>query len=234
MRSGAPWREPDAADPPLGVGSTRFSAHRLQLPADSTLLLYTDGLVERRREDLDSRIDALAAILTAATVPTSEIPEYLLAALAPEGSEDDIAILAAHTTAAPHELLELDLESKSAAIGEGRQFTAEALRGWSLPEALIDDGSLIVSELLTNAIQHGSPPVQLRILRIPTEVTIEVHDTSTSPPRKLNPSPEDLRGRGLAIVSQLASKSGVRADGAGKTVWATLADSRKHQGRPER
>jgi serine phosphatase RsbU (regulator of sigma subunit) len=72
--------------------------HRRTLPPDSTLLLYTDGLVERRGEDVDVGVDALAdALHCARDLPVSELPAYLSDRVAGAAPEDDIAILALRT-----------------------------------------------------------------------------------------------------------------------------------------
>lgn len=80
----------------------------------------------------------------------------------------------------------------------------------------------MTTELVTNAIVHGQPPVRLRLRRMPRELAIEVDDAASAMPRKLRAGPEDLHGRGLAIVAQLGMRWAARAHGHGKTVWTTL------------
>ncbi len=80
----------------LGVdaGAARTDAEEL-LADGSTLLLYTDGLVERREEGFDGGLDRLAVALTdLRTRPVEEVCDEVLARLVPEGAEDDIALLA--------------------------------------------------------------------------------------------------------------------------------------------
>jgi serine phosphatase RsbU (regulator of sigma subunit) len=79
------------------VGRPRGN-HRRPLPPGSTLLLYTDGLVERRREPIDARIDALAeAFHHARDMPLPQLPEYLSDHIAGPAPDDDIAVLALRT-----------------------------------------------------------------------------------------------------------------------------------------
>jgi serine phosphatase RsbU (regulator of sigma subunit) len=91
--------------PPLGIG---WSGPRTDgvttLPPDSTLLLFTDGLFERRSGDLDQGRDQLrAAVAGLAGQPLEELCDGLLAALLADGAEDDVAVLAvrAHPLDAP-------------------------------------------------------------------------------------------------------------------------------------
>lgn len=86
-----------------------------------------------------------------------------------------------------------------------------------------DDAALIVSELVTNAVRHATPPVQLRLLASETALTIAVSDGTTDPPRPTAPGPRES-GRGMAIVQALsvAWRSEPQPAG-GKVVYARLA-----------
>jgi serine phosphatase RsbU (regulator of sigma subunit) len=87
--------------PDLTGGRTRTQDHR-RLPAGSTLLMYTDGLVERRGEDIDLAIDRLAALLAAQCAPSSSGPLRPLPELIEDitdqtiasDTDDDIVVLA--------------------------------------------------------------------------------------------------------------------------------------------
>ena len=83
----------------LGVDpDARRTEHRLELPDDHTLLLFTDGLVERRDSDLDEGIARLRAALTdLGTTPLEELADVLLGRLVPEHGADDVALLAVRT-----------------------------------------------------------------------------------------------------------------------------------------
>ncbi len=217
-------RLPEATGPPLGVGASQFGEHRVTLPTGAVLVMYTDGLVERRDRDLDAGIDALAAHVRAGSDPVHTLPGALVDALAPGGSEDDIAILVARTSdESVQRKAELDVPPVGSAVQDGRHFATATLTDWELPPEVVQDATLIVSELLTNAIVHGSPPIRLRLRKTPEELAIEVDDAASAMPRKLRATPTDLHGRGLAIVADIGSRWAARADGYGKTVWSTLA-----------
>jgi len=107
------------------------------------------------------------------------------------------------------------------AAGEARTLTRATLRRWSLP-GLLDPVVLTVSELVSNAIKHGRPPVTLGLRRRRQTVLLEVHDEASVIAREPSmPSEDDESGRGLLIVEALAADTGVRdIAGDGKVAWA--------------
>ena len=84
------------------ISGPRTSQHRV-LPAGATLLLYTDGLVERRGGDIDAAIDRTAAVLAAAPAsrPLPALLEQLAGEIAGPEPADDIVLLAARIPARP-------------------------------------------------------------------------------------------------------------------------------------
>lgn len=75
-----------------------------------------------------------------------------------------------------------------------------------------------MSELITNAVRYGTPPLQLRLL-LDRTLTCEVHDTSPMAPNLRHARTLDEGGRGLFIVSQLATHWGTRYGAEGKALW---------------
>jgi two-component sensor histidine kinase len=82
---------------------------------------------------------------------------------------------------------------------------------------------LLVSELVTNAVVYGRPPIELRIRRTVVHVVLEVYDAAPFLPRKLRPTPEDEHGRGLQLVAHLADRWGTRPTQHGKAVWCVFS-----------
>ncbi len=81
--------------PPLGVGASTYGSTTFTMPPGSTLLGYTDGLVERRGEDIDIGLQRLVdAAQQHSTEPVPEFLSSLLHDLRGEGAADDIALLA--------------------------------------------------------------------------------------------------------------------------------------------
>ena len=84
-------------DPPLGVGTQDYHGTTLRLPPGGALLLYSDGLVERRGEDIDDGLNALAALELDPAAPLEKLLDAALARLSVRQEEgfDDVAVLAA-------------------------------------------------------------------------------------------------------------------------------------------
>jgi anti-sigma regulatory factor (Ser/Thr protein kinase) len=124
--------------------------------------------------------------------------------------------------------IELALPASPASVCIGRRLAAHTLAQWMVPGKPAEDAVLIVSELLTNAIRHGAPPLRLRLrLRLRRggqELAIEVDDGDRgAAPHKRDASPDAVGGRGLGIVATLSRRWGSRATQSGKTVWSVVA-----------
>jgi anti-sigma regulatory factor (Ser/Thr protein kinase) len=104
-----------------------------------------------------------------------------------------------------------------------RRFVLETLAGWG-DEASMDCASLLVSELVTNAIVHARSAVELELSRDADAdvLRVAVRDASVRPPRMGGFDLEALSGRGLALVEALSDRWGVEADASGKLVWFEL------------
>ncbi|MCK9898227.1 SpoIIE family protein phosphatase [Frankia sp. AgB32] len=111
------------------------------------------------------------------------------------------------------------LEGRSAGLDQVRRAAASQLTGgrW---ESVIDDVQLVVSELTTNALLHGLPPVEVRILTGGAALRVEVDDASRIVPVRPPVGGDGLTGRGMALVAAAASRWGVDPTPTGKIVWA--------------
>jgi anti-sigma regulatory factor (Ser/Thr protein kinase) len=122
------------------------------------------------------------------------------------------------------------LASQAGSVGEAREFTRAALQTWRIG-TLADAATIVVSELVTNAILHGScndadePALVLLALRRTGDmVTIITTDGNTRPPELAVPAdPSAENGRGLGVVNALADQWGwTILSVTAKAVWATL------------
>ncbi|NBE50175.1 ATP-binding SpoIIE family protein phosphatase [Streptomyces boluensis] len=205
--------------PPLGLGGLPFETVELELPEGSLLTLYTDGLIQSRKRDVDTARDMLLHVLDHAPDSPDEVCDQLLAALLPDRPVDDIALLVSRTQALdPDHVATLDLPSDPSAVSGARSFASDRLDAWGLDE-LSFTTELIVSELVTNAIRYGKSPVQLRLINEST-LTCEVFDANSTAPHLRHARSNDEGGRGLLLVAQLSERWGTRHSRAGKVIWA--------------
>jgi len=107
------------------------------------------------------------------------------------------------------------------AVAQARALIRELQRTAGTASELIDDVDLITSELVTNALMHGSPPVELVIVVDTRCLRIEICDRAPTPPKPREAKDDDENGWGLAIVAALATRCSTPAD-AGKMVWAEV------------
>lgn len=113
-------------------------------------------------------------------------------------------------------------DPRIAQVSGARRFVRETLTEWQLGS---DDAELIVSELAANAVVHAASPFEVALEHDGDHLLrIEVSDTSCSAPVLSSAAVDAPSGRGLLIVSRLASGWGVleQRHGEGKVIWAEL------------
>ncbi|QMU67695.1 SpoIIE family protein phosphatase [Streptacidiphilus sp. P02-A3a] len=208
---------------PLGVGGEPFEEFTVDIPDGALLSLYTDGLVESRKHQLEEGLSALRRTLSGPTTrPLENLCDHLLTALDPHHGEDDIALLMARVHALPEDAVgDWTLPSEPTSVARARELACAWLLARGLDD-LIDTTELLVSELATNALRHGRGDIRLRLLR-DTTLVCEVWDNGYAQPRQRRARDTDEGGRGLQLVSMLADRWGSRRTPSGKTVWFELA-----------
>lgn len=206
--------------PPLGVGHGLISSRTFAVEDGSTLVLYTDGLVESRGRDIDDGLARLRASFGpgAASRPVDELCGAVLEGAYADHERDDIAVLVARLSRIADERQEgWVLPSDATSARRARALVEQPLERWNLAH-LLPTTQLLVSELVTNAIRHADGPRTLRLIQ-EGGLVCEVHDRSAALPRLRHAERDDERGRGLQIVSQLSHRWGARRIAAGKVVW---------------
>ncbi|MGW2834424.1 SpoIIE family protein phosphatase [Streptomyces sp. NPDC001286] len=210
------------ASPPFGLGGYPFEAAEVHLAEGSQLILYTDGLVKNSTRDIDAGLGALRRALGGAGAgkrTPEETCRAVIGALKPARLSDDIALLAARTRRVPSSsVAEWDVPSDTAVVPSVRAECRTVLSGWGLEETAFTT-ELILSELVTNAIRYGSPPVKVRLL-LGRTLICEVSDGSSTSPRLRRAATTDEGGRGLFLVAQFAQRWGTRYTSHGKVIWA--------------
>jgi anti-sigma regulatory factor (Ser/Thr protein kinase) len=128
-----------------------------------------------------------------------------------------------------------ELDRRHEAPADARSSVRDLFRGLVATDrerviSLADDVELVVSELVTNAVVHGTGPITLRVRVIDRFVSVGVQDCGSGVPRLPGADPSSEGGRGMAVVAGIVSDWGVRVDGdTGKEVWAILAVARVAQ-----
>lgn len=195
------------------------------LEEGDVLVLYTDGLIERRGESISAGLARLAR--SAERLPatsTKELCNGLLEALLPSGvaRDDDVAILVARLAAPADERHELLLAHGGHSVGQARRFVRERLvtAGW---REQAEVGELLVSEIATNAVRYGTPPYLVTVEFSGDCVEVAVADEDVALPRPVAGGDGLAEsGRGLRLVAELARDWGTRSRQGGKSVWFTL------------
>lgn len=217
----------DAGGPLIGFGSGDRRSATAHLGAGDVLVLFTDGLIERRDRTLRDGLDALAeAGSRAHGTDAAGVGEELLSRLA-DAPEDDIAVVVvrvpdpdAEPTAngAPRRR-RWSLASEPASIARARHAVVRTCQAWGIEGAA--SAELVVSELVANAVMHGWGHVVLRLFDTGDGLRIEVEDANPSPPVTTDGHPGRVGGFGMRIVERLG-EWGWRPSGEGKLVWARV------------
>ncbi|MFG2981814.1 SpoIIE family protein phosphatase [Streptomyces sp. NPDC048258] len=213
----------EAADITVGpaLGSAEgspFATTTVELAHGSILALYTPSLLSTARDGADDDPGLVRDVLAHPHRPLQELCDDAL--YARNGSSPgDAVLLLARTHALPaHSAVTWLLGHDLAEAATARRRTRRTLADWNVDEDTAAATELIVSELVTNALRYGTPPLRLRLIKDLT-LTCEVHDTSITTPHLRHARTVDEGGRGLFIVAQLAQRWGSRYTAEGKTVW---------------
>ncbi|MEU1520055.1 SpoIIE family protein phosphatase [Streptomyces sp. NPDC005811] len=208
------------AGPPLGLGGLPFEVAEFDIPAGSVIAIYTDGLLADR--DLDEGRDALRAVLVGSLArPLETTCDRAVDGLLPDRRADDAALLLVRTRQlGADQVATWGLPAEPAAVARARDLACDQLAAWGMNDAAFAT-ELVVSELVTNAIRYGRPPIHLRLIH-DTTLVCEVSDDSNTAPHLRRARVFDEGGRGLFIVAQLTQRWGTRHTRMGKTIWAEV------------
>jgi len=201
---------------PLGViTGTRFREATATLPEGHSLVLYTDGLVERRGPTIDEGIDRLARALS-----VDPDPDAILAAmLGEEEPRDDVALLVARRTAVAEPAAQLSVPAHPVRLRDVRQWLQAWLRGNGLAGDRAEDLVLAVHEAGMNAVEHayglagGMLDVQAR--RVGANVEVRVSDAGRW---REGDHRKGERGRGETLMRRLVDDVDVERDARGTRV----------------
>lgn len=218
-----------AADPPLGAAEPPFETVELTVPEGSLLVLYTDGLVESAKREIDEGMAELARLLRTAHEDGTDADLERLCDTLTEGllptehqAADDAAFLVARLHALTGDkIASWPLPEDPKAAGQARRHVREQLSAWGL-DGLTSTTELLASELVGNVVRHAKGPVRLRLLH-GAELICEVFDGSLTMPRIRRATETDEGGRGLQLVTALSQRWGTRYTPTGKCIWTEQA-----------
>lgn len=192
---------------------------RVTIPARSTLLLYTDGLVERRRVPLDHGISRVAGVAQDSRALNLEhLANQVMSRVAPRGGYQDDVVLLLYRHPAP---LELQFPAEVSQLAP----TRTALRNWLARARLDPDQALNVlvaaGEAVANAIEHGhrhapAGTIRLGAVALGDEVQLTVTDTGSW--KDPHPASRPHRGRGIPLMRSLMQDVDIRPNTNGTTV----------------
>ncbi len=209
---------------PLGLGGAMgtFGTLDIELPDDSLFVLCTDGLLENKARDIDSGLNLLRANLADPGRPLQEICDQVVKELDLTKDRDDIALLISRVHPLPPDRSAAwRLPGEPRQVAHCRRLVRDTLASWSLT-AFTETVELLVSELVTNAIQHAGGEIRLRLQRDEDALLCEVCDQTRNPPELQELSATAERGRGILLVNELSGRWGHRRTASGKIVWFTL------------
>ncbi|MGW1588540.1 SpoIIE family protein phosphatase [Streptomyces sp. NPDC002386] len=189
------------------------------LPARATLLLYTDGLVERRRRPLSAGIDeAGQAVQDGRDAPVDDLATQVMARLAPAGGYDDDVALLLYRHPAP---LEISFPAESAQLAPVRK----ALRSWlaqcGLPPNTVQNVLVAAGEACANAIEHGHRQAPGEAVRLRAEARVDdLRLTVADSGRWKVPEPDRSahRGRGVGLMRAMMQHVSITPGPSGTTV----------------
>ncbi|HEY7892157.1 MAG TPA: SpoIIE family protein phosphatase [Solirubrobacteraceae bacterium] len=206
--------------PPLGAAPhPNFEDHEGELPPDSTMLLYTDGLVERRGENLDVGLEHLREVLGSAPADLEDLCSHILVGASAQGAiQDDVALLAVRRLPVGVERLEIELAAEPDAVPLARHRVERWLTDAGLGRDDAFAVKLALSEACTNAVEHAYGPEPGRTFRVSVErhqgaIVIEVSDAGRWRSRRGRD-----QGRGIHIIEQVMDAVDIKRTSMGTSV----------------
>ncbi|HET6533901.1 MAG TPA: SpoIIE family protein phosphatase [Actinoplanes sp.] len=204
---------------PLGLGG-RWQTGTVTLEPGDTILMFSDGVVERRDRALADGLDALVAVAAGAV---SGDPRNIcaLATAAVDGpTDDDVAVLAVERAVALSRSATMLVAAEPTGPSRVRQWMTARLRDWAVPDPVIGAAILCTSELTTNALLHAGTPAEVRIDLSAERLLVSVADTGTrGSVTRAHTDALSSRGRGLGLIEELSDSWGTDPTVRGSTVW---------------
>jgi PAS domain S-box-containing protein len=223
----------EAQGPPLAISDIdrRRPVGRHRFEVGSTVLLYTDGLIERRQESIDVGLDRLRRAAESnddgsVDLLCDRILEQLLAS---HHNRDDVALVAARLERADSQRFTRHIADDPSAITSVRHELETWLARQDVPAELVEAVLVGASEAMTNSFEHAYPvagggAIVLHARCHDYRLEISVRDHGKWRQQKVDPT----RGRGLAVMRELADDLTVRPQNTGTSVTLVYRLQHRH------
>jgi GAF domain-containing protein/anti-sigma regulatory factor (Ser/Thr protein kinase) len=219
-----------------GLSGAPRPRDELVLSHGDSLVMYSDGLIERRGELITNGMERLGAAAT--VIARSGWPDNAAVAFASmlsnEERPDDVVVLCVNYLGFAEKGLKpqplgrtrdgmatLHLQPVVESTPIARHWVAAHLR--DLPSDVSGCAALLTSELVTNAVLHAATPMCVTLHILPDRIRVDVADGNPSFPAIKEYARDAATGRGLTLFNTLASDWGVQAVEGGKIVWFEVA-----------
>lgn len=214
--------------PALGLATGPWTAYRVEMAPGTTLLLFSDGLVESRSVDLFSGIEDLRERV--ASMPRRRRnPREMVARLGQLSSrdttDDDVTLLAVSVTSPLRSRSAVvELPGDATAARKARRFMRETLADWALDQEVVDTAELCVSELVTNSVIHSGSPSNVTAHIDDECLLVLVRDRGAAETVQQSDDyePMSISGRGLTLVNSLTTAWSAEHSADATTVWFEL------------
>ncbi|HEY2600410.1 MAG TPA: SpoIIE family protein phosphatase [Thermoleophilaceae bacterium] len=205
---------------PLGVlPFGGYTAGYAVIKPGSTVLLYTDGLVEERGMSIDDGLERLRQAIQRAPGDPDAMCDFLLAEVPPNGAAgDDVAVLATRLVPVDVTRLDLKLPAEPESLALMRREVERWLSSIGVPEEIAYELKVACGEACMNAVEHAYPPgdsvFEVHAVNLGERVEIVVRDFGFWRP----PRAGSDRGRGLELMKRLTDSMKVVPGSEGTTV----------------
>jgi PAS domain S-box-containing protein len=200
-----------------------FTATTVKLATGSVLAFYTPSILPAAPSGDPGDLGPLRRVLADVQRPLQDLCDDVVYSLRDSPRPGDAVLVLSRTrTFPPGQTGTWEFGPHPEEAGRARARVRRKLTVWKVDEETAQATELIVSELVTNAIRYGAPPMWLRIIK-DLNISCEVHDGSPVAPRLRHPGTLDEFGRGMGIVGRLVQAWGTRYTPDGKIVWTEQA-----------
>jgi anti-sigma regulatory factor (Ser/Thr protein kinase) len=205
---------------PIGADSASvYDSSYLRLEPGSTFVLYTDGLVERRRESLDDGLARLATEARSAPHALGEMCDHLVSRLVNGArSDDDIALLAMRYLGAEHGHVKIRRPARPSELASVRRVLRARLEAAGVCSEEIGVIAVAVSEAATNAVEHAYGPTE-GWFEVEADVGRDTIEITVRDAGRWRPKARGGGGRGLALIGRLMDEFELRRTPTGTEVW---------------